>query len=321
MPQVQVALRQLAKGEPAGVNSVMSFIITAPPESTAATPSSNDSAAKRAYDFRDVLKPSSGLKPDVEWYLYKQILPPIERLCAPIDGTDAVRLAECLGLDTKKYAISSSSGGVPGAQEEISPLESQIPDNVRFKDASRLSLRCRACTHSFFFQGLAESMDTLTPEGIICPQPTCKTIMKTLTVVAQLDHAIRLHTTRYYDGWLLCDDSACATRTRSISVYGHRCLGPHGRATGCSGRMAYAYGERALYNQLLYFRGLWDVETAKSALARKTVGPEAVEKARALAEWNRERFETCRALVEGYLAKCGRVWVQMDSLFGFALKG
>lgn len=320
MPQVQVALRQLAKGEPAGVNSVMSFIITAPPESTAATPSFIDSAAKRAYDFRDVLKPSSGLKPDVEWYLYKQILPPIERLCAPIDGTDAVRLAECLGLDTKKYAISSSSGGAQGAQEEIFPLESQIPDNIRFKDATRLTLRCRACHHSFPFQGLAESMDTLTPEGITCPEPNCKTIMKNLTVIAQLEHAIRAQTSLYYDGWLTCDDPACGTRTRSMSVYGHRCLGPHGRATGCLGRMAYAYAERKLYTQLLYFRGLWDVEKAKDAVAKAKGGEEGVERARALAEWNRERFESCRGVVEGYLARCGRVWVQMDSLFGFALR-
>ncbi|SLM35474.1 dna polymerase alpha subunit a [Lasallia pustulata] len=214
MPQVQVALRQLAKGQPAGVNSVMSFIITAPPDSTATTPSVIDSAAKRAYDFRDVLNPSSGLKPDIEWYLYKQILPPIERLCAPIDGTDAVRLAECLGLDAKKYAFSSSSGAAQGAQEEIFPLESQIPDNVRFKDATRLTLRCRACKHSFLFQGLAESLHTLTPQGIVCPEPSCKSLMKNLTVVAQLEHAIRVQTSRYYDGWLVCDDSACGTRGR-----------------------------------------------------------------------------------------------------------
>lgn len=317
MPQVQVALRQLAKGQPAGVNSVMSFIITAPPDSTATTPSVIDSAAKRAYDFRDVLNPSSGLKPDIEWYLYKQILPPIERLCAPIDGTDAVRLAECLGLDAKKYAFSSSSGAAQGAQEEIFPLESQIPDNVRFKDATRLTLRCRACKHSFLFQGLAESLHTLTPQGIVCPEPSCKSLMKNLTVVAQLEHAIRVQTSRYYDGWLVCDDSACGNRTRAMSVYGHRCLGPQGRAGGCLGRMTYLYGERALYNQLLYFRGLWDVEKAKSGMAGDKERGELV---RALAEWNRERFGTCRGVVEGYLAKCGRVWVQMDGLFGFALR-
>lgn len=44
------------------------------------------------------------------------------------------------------------------------------------------------------------------------------------------------------------------------------------------------------------------------------------ERVKAAAEWNRVRFETCREVVEGYLKKCGRVWVQMDGLFGFALE-
>ena len=320
MPQVQVALRKMANGGTVRVNDVMSFIITAPADSTTNNPSFADSAAKRAYYHKDVLNSSSGLKPDIEWYLYKQIFPPIERLCAPIDGTDAVRLAECLGLDARKYAIASPSGGAQGAQEEIFPLESQIPDSIRFKDAARLTLRCRACNHSFLFEGLAESLDTLTPQGIICPESNCKTVMKNMTVVAQLEHAIRIQTSLYYEGWLLCDDPSCGNRMRTMSVYGHRCLGPQGRASGCLGRMAYQYGERALYNQLLYFRGLWDVEKAKNKMAGAKRGEERLEKVKALAEWNRERFETCAGVVEGYLAKCGRVWVQMDSLFGFALR-
>ena len=34
---------------------------------------------------------------DYEYYLSQQVLPPIERLCEPIEGTDRARLAECLG--------------------------------------------------------------------------------------------------------------------------------------------------------------------------------------------------------------------------------
>lgn len=98
--------------------------------------------------------------------------------------------------------------------------------------------------------------------------------------------------------------------------------------------------EKALYNQLLYFRNLWDVEGTKFAAAlllkttaedggegegegkekEKGKGKEVAEKAKALAEWNRERFGTCAEVVEGYLKRCGRVWVQMDEIFRFALK-
>lgn len=90
--------------------------------------------------------------------------------------------------------------------------------------------------------------------------------------------------------------------------------------------MAYEASEKALYNQLLYFRGLWDVENMLSEKGRPKLGKlssgdgtETEEKVKAVAEWNRERFGTCREVVEGYLKRCGRVWVQMDALFGFAM--
>lgn len=75
-----------------------------------------------------------------------------------------------------------------------------------------------------------------------------------------------------------------------------------------------------MYNQLLYFRRLWDVDVErilKGARGGKVEGEEVGEKARAVVEWNRERWGTCRGVVEGYLGKCGRVTVQMGGLFGF----
>ena len=318
MPQVQVALRALAQGKSVRVNDVISYIMTAPASGTTAV---HESTAKRAYAPADVTSASSTLKPDVEWYLYKQIFPPIERLCAPIPGTDAVHLAECLGLDTRKYSIASAASS--NQAQEISPLESQIPDSIRFKDCARLSLTCRFCKHAFLFEGIATSIANVTPEGIVCPAANCKRLFSTLNVVAQLEHAIRVQTSKYYDAHLVCDDSSCGNRTRQMSVYGHRCLGPKGRAEGCLGRMRYDYSEKGIYNQLLYFRGLWDVEKVGNGVVVKSEGQgegEEREKVKAVKEWNRERFGTCRGVVEGYLKRCGRVWVQMDGLFAFALQ-
>ena len=317
MPQVQVALRALAQGKPVRVNDVISYIMTSAVSSN--TPAS-EAAAKRAYAPAEVTSSSSALKPDIEWYLYKQIFPPIERLCASIPGTDAVHLAECLGLDARKYSINSLS--TSNQAQEISPLESQIPDSIRFKDATRLMLQCRFCKHAFVFEGLLHSVDDIKPEGIVCPAESCRRVFSNITVVAQLEHAIRLQTSKYYSAWLICDDELCGNRTRQMSVYGQRCLGPKGRATGCRGKMSYETTEKALYNQLLYFRSLWDVDVGKKATVQSAEGAGgegAREKVRAVAEWNRERFGTCAGVVDGYLRKCGRVWVQMDELFRFAL--
>lgn len=37
------------------------------------------------------------MRADFGVYLGHQVLPPIERLCEPIEGTEKARMAECLG--------------------------------------------------------------------------------------------------------------------------------------------------------------------------------------------------------------------------------
>ncbi|KAF7510506.1 hypothetical protein GJ744_006352 [Endocarpon pusillum] len=315
MPQVQVALREITRGKTIRVNDVMSYIVTMGDEQTKGLP-----APKRSYTPQDVLKADSGLQPDIEYYLLKQIFPPIERLCAPIPGTDSVRLAECLGLDTRKYQINTS-GSNNQQNAEIFPLESQIPESVRFQDAARFTLRCRSCQESAIFEGLCASTSMCSPTGLICTNLACQKPFSTISLIAQLECQIRAQTTQYYAGWLVCDDASCGNRTRQMSVYGHRCLGQRGRAEGCLGRMGYEYSEKRIYNQLLYFAGLWDVDKAKEKMRSGGKEFEDVrEKVGVLAESNRALFGVVREVVEGYLRKCGRQWVDMGALFGFAAR-
>lgn len=312
MPPVQVALREIARGKTVRPNDVISYIVTLGDSETASLP-----PPKRSYTPQDVMKSDSGLKPDIEFYLLKQIFPPIERLCGPIPGTDAVRLAECLGLDVRKYQINTSHANNQ-QNSEIFPLESQIPDSVRFENAARLTLSCRFCKQKTVFEGLAGSSHMCTAQGVICPNQECKKAFSVLSLVAQLESQIRAQTAKYYEGWLICDDPSCGNRTRQMSVYGHRCLGPRGRAEGCLGRMSYEYSEKQLYNQLLYFSRLWDVDKAR-ATVKKEASDEQKESLAALAEFNRVRFDTLKGVVDGYLRKCGRQWVEMDGLFRFML--
>src|SRR5690606_13794371 len=164
MPQVQVALRKKSRGEIVKVNDVISYIVTG--DGTAST----SNVAERAFSVEDVLKPELDLKPDYEWYLVKQIFPQIERLCAQIEGTDSIRLAECLGLDTRKYQIATASNNV---ERELHPLESTIPDEERFRDAEKLTLLCRYCKESFDFEGILDNPGQLSPSGIVCQNPAC----------------------------------------------------------------------------------------------------------------------------------------------------
>ncbi|KAK4167675.1 putative DNA polymerase alpha catalytic subunit [Cladorrhinum sp. PSN259] len=310
MPQVQVALREMARGKTMRKGDVISYVITGDSKST------SEPVAKRAYTPQDVLKADSGLSVDVEWYIGKQIFPPVERLCANIVGTSTEQLADALGLDVRRYANNNSNNAAGGNRDmEIHPLESQIPDAVRFADCARLSLRCRVCKTSNPFEGLLTSTDRVTPAGVACSNSDCGAILSTLSIVAQVEAAVREQTTKYYEAWLVCDDSSCGNRTRQMSVYGSRCLGPKGLGRDCLGRMKYEFGERDMYNQLVYFAGLWDVDKAKSSASKDKEG-EQKDKVLALAEHNRVRFGTVKGVVDKYLDKCGRQWVAMDTLFG-----
>lgn len=330
MPAVQVALKKLAKGKPVKAKDVMAFVICGN------SAGNNETAAKNAHELDEVMGKDSGLVPDVDYYLHKQILPPVERLCAPISGTNVTLLAECLGLDTSKYRVSGASKAAEQTNE-ITRLESQIPDHIRFKDCEALELLCLGCKHHFEYRGLNYTppsdetplvpLGVLTNDGLACPRGECRKKITTLALSAQLEQQIRRHTSKYYSAWLICDDPACGMRTRQMSVYGHRCLGPKGLAYGCSGRMSFEYSEKALYNQLLYLQSIFDTDkmvekmsAAGGIVKMDSAEGEKREKIKVLAGMNKQRFAICWEVVKAYLDKSAWGWVSMESLFGFALK-
>jgi DNA polymerase alpha subunit A len=81
--------------------------------------------------------------------------------------------------------------------------------------------------------------------------------------------------------------------------------------------MRYEYSEKAIYNQLVYFASLFDVDRAKASAspAASQLSGQDRDRILALAEHNRVRFGTVKSVVDKYLDKCGRQWVAMDTLF------
>ncbi|OLL26607.1 DNA polymerase alpha catalytic subunit [Neolecta irregularis DAH-3] len=305
MPHIQVALKRKARGQPVRIGDVIAYIITGEDDST--------HVADRAVPKEDFEKPNHGLIIDYNYYLGHQILPPIDRLCAPIEGTDAMRIADCLGLDPVKYKTTS----ITQAEVEIQPLEALISDEERFRNTVKFEVLCNSCHEKTLFEGLAKSTNMITPRGFVC---SCGAALTLLTISAQVEHQLRAQIALYYEAWLICDDTSCANRTRQISVYGRRCL-----SKGCRGRMNYEYSDKMLYNQLLYIESLWDVDRAKPDKESKSTGinvltydTEAkIAAVGLLAEHNRVGFEKIGNIVKGYLAKCGRRYVDLASLFGF----
>ena len=73
-----------------------------------------------------------------------------------------------------------------------------------------------------------------------CPNAECGAPLPVQSLEIQLLKSLRSHINQFINGinrclllgWVVCDDSTCRTRTRTISVMGQRCL-----VTGCKGMM------------------------------------------------------------------------------------
>ncbi|KAG8857126.1 DNA-directed DNA polymerase alpha catalytic subunit pol1 [Serendipita sp. 411] len=301
-PHVQVALRMKSKGQSAKSGDVIPYIFCLGEDGT----SSKVAQADRAYHPEEIRRSGGKLKIDYEHYLGQQLLPPIERLCEPIEGTDKTRLAECLGLDPSRYQSHNAGGG---EERLFVTLNSQKSDAERFRQCSPFIVACRKC-HSakIWYPPNDEQNELVTATGVVCSTISCGAPVTPQSLQTQLGVQIRAFIDRYYEGWMVCDDAVCRRRTRSMRMYGKRCLSP-----GCKGAMNFEYDDNELYTQLLYFSSLFDAQKTLS----RAKGSSRQEHVSALVAQNSKLLETLSRTVEKYLNECGRRWVNLEDLFGF----
>ncbi|KAF5362489.1 hypothetical protein D9756_002711 [Leucocoprinus leucothites] len=294
-PHVQVALRMKGRGGSARAGDVIPYVFCLKEDEE----SSKSAQAERAKHPDEVRKATEELKIDYDYYLSQQVLPPIERLCEPIEGTDRSRLAECLGLDPMRFR--SSSGG--GSDERaFIPLDSQLSDLERFKDALPLLLHCRSCKGQLSFSPINEREHSIVqPTGFICPG--CQAPFSLPSIETQLEVQIREVIGQYYEGWTICDEATCRNRTRMMGAYGRRCI-----KLGCKSDVSPEYTDKQVYNQLRYYSYLFDGEKAIKA-AKDAVIAVVGKNSAAL-----ERLSSC---VDKHLNMSGHRWVDLKGLFSF----
>lgn len=303
-PHVQVALRMLAKNENARSGDVIPYVFCR-------GTGQEKSQAERAFHPDDVRRHAEQEthQIDYKYYLAQQVLPPIERLCDSIDGTDRARLAQCLGLDVHAYMSHASDA----PDRSFSTLESQIPSAVRFARCEPLSIRCRACGAHSRFDGTAALRDvpraTLTKtHGFCCQAERCGAPLPLASIAVQLELAMRAHISRYYEGWTECTEPSCGAATRMTGVYSGRCL-----VAGCRGKVVPQYSDKDLYTQLCYYEYLFDGE---QALAEAGDAPFRAYIQDTVTR-HKDALATLRGSVQRYLSRSGRRYVGLDKLFAF----
>ncbi|XP_075936283.1 DNA polymerase alpha catalytic subunit [Anarhichas minor] len=221
-------------------------------------------ASQRAYALEQLQK-QEGLSVDTQYYLAQQVHPVVSRICDPIEGIDSVLIATWLGLDPsqfrahQQYQREEEADGTLGA-----PV--QLTDEERYKDCERFTFTCPQCDTDNIYDGVFEGAGlTLEPGLLRCCHVPCgsRPVDYAVNIGNKLRHDIRRHIKKYYSGWLVCEDQACQNRTRRLPVAFSR----HGPICPACTRATLRpeYSEKALYNQLCFYRFIfdWDHSAAK----------------------------------------------------------
>jgi DNA polymerase alpha subunit A len=303
-PHVQVAKMMLQNNRAVNSGDHIPYIITAPLEQEASDQPLAKAAsfAVRARHPEEIARSNGVLKPDVEWYLSQQILPPISRLCEPIDGTSLQILADKLGLDQSRYNhVNQSSNDADGDINVDYVPASFLCDEERFKDVEKLKLFCFACGTENEFPGVfSKEMDTSTGNqtlvsGLRCTNADCirpmfwgqanhfecySRLVNTMSIWA------RGLTTKYYEGLVRCDEPGCGLETRQLSVAGGICL-----RRGCNGKMFSVDSERDVHTHLKYLECLFNVDHVCEQLEKKKAFGRKVDLVKNISKHDRTTFD------------------------------
>ena len=332
LPHVYVANRMVDEHKAVSIGDHIPYVITEEKKDTegekqqqAATKKSL--ATERARHPEEITRSNGALKPDVEWYLTQQILPPISRLCEPIEGTSPGILAEKLGLDSTKYNHVS----VDIDEDDIVDYTpaSCLPDEERFKDVEKLVMTCLGCNEDAEFPGVfllvkdVESGMTFCQSGLRCPNPQCQhadnwgeaDMWSCVAKILNKMNLLKKEKQRvYYDGLVRCDDPMCNLETRQLSVYEGCCL-----KQGCNGRMKTVFTESALQTQLKYFDSLFDMTHALKQLKRSSSSMTEKEVTKSISGADKDAFQMMHGFSSHALNQSGYNWVSggfFQTLFG-----
>ncbi|XP_061121439.1 DNA polymerase alpha catalytic subunit [Syngnathus typhle] len=266
-------------------------------------------ASQRAYALEQLQK-QDGLSLDTQYYLANQIHPVVSRICEPIEGIDGVLIATWLGLDPSQFRSHQQH---QREQEEDSTLGGPIrlTDEERYKDCERFTFTCPQCEKENIYESVFEGAGSkLEPSFLRCSHVPCggRPIDYAFNISNKLLLDIRRHIKKYYSGWLVCEDQACQNRIRRLPIafsrYGPIC-------PSCSrATLRPEYSEKALYNQICFYRFILDWDYAVAKLLQ------GEEKSRA-GWYNKEKdvYRTLKEVPEKALTASGYSEINLAKLF------
>ncbi|XP_036414647.1 DNA polymerase alpha catalytic subunit [Colossoma macropomum] len=268
---------------------------------------SNLGASQRAY-APEQLQKQPGLTLDTQYYLSQQVHPVVGRICEPIEGIDGVLIATWLGLDPGQFRAQQRQQREEEA-DGLLGVPPQLTDEERYRDCERFSFSCPDCGTENIYDSVFEGAGSVTEPSLKrCCHIPCggSPLEHPVQISNKLLLDIRRHIRKFYSGWLLCEDQACQNRTRRLPVAFTR-SGPICPLC-CKSTLKPEYSEKALYNQLSFYRFIFDWDYAVT---------KGDDKQKFKSGWNKERevYKKLKGVVDRVLVSSSYSEVNLSKLF------
>lgn len=207
--------------------------------------SESSSVAERSFHPDEVVASEGKLVIDTNYYLESQVLPPIMRLCDPIESIEASRVAVSLGLNGKRYERKNDDF-------EDSNYLALGPQSAaeKFSDCEKLMVDCHKCNVQTEFRGAifrtaGKGLHSVGLDCVKCHERFPEAMLKNIFTLATREWVKKYYATPLS---LNAEDGSKVRKTRNVGLGGN---GAFAKRT---------VTEAWLYRQLRYLQSLVDVE-------------------------------------------------------------
>jgi len=137
-----------------------------------------------AYSPEEFLDKKRNLVIDTDWYINQQLLPPITRLIEHIEGIEVDFVAQCLGVDGKKYKFNQGNradeedDGLANIANPI--MKTETTGKLQERSIASLKIVCPYCDEGYDFPEIIHKGKHPKSSGKasnICPNENCNQII------------------------------------------------------------------------------------------------------------------------------------------------
>jgi len=135
-----------------------------------------------AYSPEEFLDKRKNLVIDTDWYITQQLLPPITRLIEHIEGIEVDFVAQCLGVDGKKYKFNQGNradeedDGLANIANPI--MKTETTGKLQERSIASLKIVCPFCDVGYDFPEIIhKEKKAFGKTSNICPNEKCNQII------------------------------------------------------------------------------------------------------------------------------------------------